>query len=326
MPDGAPTPESRGTIFLTGATGFIGARLLEQLVGDGWRVRVLVRGGPERSLNLPAAAERVSGSLGDSEALGQGLAGATAVINCAGSVRGNDYRAFQQVNVDGLNSLVRVMARQAAEVPLLHLSSLAATEPELSAYARSKRAGERVLESCPDLQWTVLRPPAVYGPGDTEMRGALAWARRGLVPVPGGDRGQRLSMLHVDDLVSAVTHWLDEPARFTHGIYELDDGKSDGYDWTEFAAAVCRRDPLYLPLPRTALLLVAGINEALGRLTGRPVMLSRGKVRELTHPRWVADSRAFVEACSWHPRISLARGVRGLFESQLDLSGTEHGA
>ena len=256
----------------------------------------------------------------------RGLAGVSAVINCAGSVRGNDYSAFAHANVEGVRSLVRAMERLESGAPLLHLSSLAATRPELSDYARSKRAGEEVLETSAGLGWTVFRPPAVYGPGDREMRGALVWARRGLVPVPGGDRAQRLSMLHVDDLVEAVMEWLAEPARFAHRTYELDDGKPDGYDWVEFAAAVCRRGPLYLPLPRSLLLLAARANEQVARLTGRQVMLSRGKVRELTHARWVADSSPYVRGSGWRPRIGLARGVRGLFESCEDTMTTPSGS
>ena len=116
------------------------------------------------------------------------MAGTSAVINCAGAVRGTTYKDFEPANVAGVRTLCEAIDKLSARPSLLHLSSLAAAEPKLSDYARSKREGERVLEEFPELNWTVIRPPAVYGPGDKEMRAALGWARRGIVPVAGGDK------------------------------------------------------------------------------------------------------------------------------------------
>ncbi|MGE0625183.1 MAG: NAD-dependent epimerase/dehydratase family protein [Pseudomonadales bacterium] len=320
MPDARPTPagDPKGSILLTGATGFIGRRLLDRLLADGWRVRVLARSTSAHFGTLNSGAEVVHGSLTDAAALGRGVAGTFAVINCAGTVRGSRFEDFEPANVTGVRALCEAITRQRTPPALLHLSSLAAEAPELSHYARSKQEGERVLHACDALRWTVLRPPAVYGPGDTEMRPALSWARRGLVPVPGGDPKQRLSMLHVDDLVEAVCAWLKSPASHLQQTYALDDGKADGYDWHELAAAVSSarsRKPIFVPLPAGLLNAVAWLNESLSRLTGRAVMLSRGKVRELTRARWVADGTAFRRASGWAPRIGLAQGVSGLFES-----------
>lgn len=330
MPDGGPpvasgggsgiepTSKSQGSILLTGATGFIGGRIQNRLIESGWQLRVLARSASARAANLDPRAELIDGSLQDAHALSRGVVGTRAVINCAGTVRGSSYEDFEPANVMGVRQLCEAIARLSAPPPLLHFSSLAAEVPELSDYARSKRDGERVLESFADLGWTVMRPPAVYGPGDKEMRGALAWARRGIVPVAGGDRRQRLSMLHVDDLVGAVLAWLENPAAHRHHVYAIHDGKADGYDWDELAAAVAKnanRKPLFIGLPVGLLNVLATLNEARGRLTGKAVMLSRGKVRELTRPRWVADNAAFSEASGWVPEIPLADGVSGLFES-----------
>jgi nucleoside-diphosphate-sugar epimerase len=318
MPD--PTGEAeKGSILLTGATGFIGRRIQDRLIAQGWHLRVLARSVSARADHLNPRAEHVDGSLADVNALARGVAGTVAVINCAGSVRGLNYDDFLPANVEGVRGLCEAICRQSTPPSLLHLSSMAAEAPELSHYARSKREGERILESFDTLNWTVIRPPAVYGPGDTEMRGALAWARRGIVPVPGGNLDQRLSMLHVDDLVAAAVAWLKSPAAHRHHVYAIDDGKPDGYDWHEFARAVRSGGDgraLFLPLPAGLLDAIAWLNERLAGLSGRAIMLSRGKIRELTHPRWVAqDNEAFSRASGWVPQIPLAGGVSGLFES-----------
>ena len=104
---------------------------------------------------------------------------------------------------------------------MLLLSSLAAREPHLSHYARSKRAGEAVLEGMDDLQWCAYRAPAVYGPGDKELRPTLDGMRRGLAAVPG--HSGRFSLIYVDDLVDAMLRWLDSPPA-SGSVFELDDG------------------------------------------------------------------------------------------------------
>lgn len=328
MPDAGPdaVAHSKGSILLTGATGFIGRRIQDRLLLDGWRVRVLARSSSARFAGLNPAAEVVDGALADQRALGRGLAGTVAVVNCAGVVRGARFEDFAGANVSGVRSLCEAVSRLRAPPALLHVSSLAAEAPELSHYARSKLEGERVLQSFEALRWTVLRPPAVYGPGDTELTPLLAWARRGILPVPGGDRRQRLSMLHVDDLVEAVCAWLRMPEAHLHQTYTLDDGKTGGYDWYELADAASLqpgRKPVFIGLPAAVMHAAAWLNETAARVTGRAVMLSRGKVRELTRDRWVADGTAFQQASGWRPRIPLAQGVSGLFESQSGLTGTE---
>lgn len=304
-----------GRVLLTGATGFIGARIQHRLLDAGWHVSVLARSDSPQIDRIDARAELIDGRLSDQSALSRGVAGTQAVINCAGSVRGSSFAAFEPANVEGVRQLCEAVSRLSVRPVLLHLSSLAASEPGLSDYASSKFEGERVLKEFADLNWCIIRPPAVYGPGDKEMRAALGLARRGIVPVAGGDKTQRISLLHVDDLVRAVLVWLENPEPHAHQIYAIDDGKTDGYDWREFAAAVSKRKPLFLGLPGGAMMAFARINERLAALTGRTVMLSQGKVRELIHPRWVGDNSSFCAASTWQPEIGLADGVRGLFES-----------
>ena len=316
MPEPSPPP---GAVLLTGATGFVGSRLQNHLLGNGFKVRALVRHGSPRAGRLDARVERVEGALDNAQALARGLAGTRAVIHCAGAVRGRDWDDFVGVNVEGVRSLANAMKRLSSPPALLHVSSLAATQPGLSSYARSKREGERLLEDYLELLWTVMRPPAIYGPGDVEMKPLLGLVRRGVVPVAGGEHGQRLSLLHVDDLCTAVLAWLKAPARHRHYCYELDDGHPHGYSYPEIIDAVCTqplfRRPLIIPLPIGLLTAVARTNEALCALIGRAPMLTRGKVREFIHADWVCDNTAFSGTSGWRPAIRLADGAARLFES-----------
>ena len=121
------------------------------------------------------------------------------------------------------------MNRAGTEIPLLLISSLAASRPQVSDYANSKHLGEQEVINHAAFPWTIFRPPAVYGPGDKEMLPVLKLARKGLVTPP-GPNNQRLSLIHVDDIASAVLAWLKSWPKCDQLTYTLDDGHSGGYD------------------------------------------------------------------------------------------------
>jgi len=307
--DGTTLP----VIALTGATGFIGSRLIERLPAAGYRVRALYRPRPGRTPRDDANLTWIAGGLDDREALASLLDGAVAVVHCAGNVRGARRSDFDQVNEAGVLEIVRAADHAPACRRFLLLSSLAAREPQLSDYARSKRLGEQALEAnAGRLTWAALRPPAVYGPGDREMLPVFRSMERGLAPIPGKGDG-RFSLIHVDDLASAVIAWLDRDTG-SGQTYELDDGHPRGHGWDDLLATASRllRDnaPVRrLPIPATCLRLVAGINLAVARLLGYAPMLTPGKVRELTHPDWVCDSSALMRDTGWRPLIGFERGL-----------------
>jgi 2-alkyl-3-oxoalkanoate reductase len=300
------------TIAVTGGTGFIGGMLIHHLVNAGYQVRALTRDRSAHKLPQLAGLEAVSGSLQDSNSLRRLLQGASAVVHCAGAVRGATAADFNAVNVDGVIQLVREALSLSPRPRFLSLSSLAARAPQLSHYASSKQQGEQALASmAADMEWVALRPPAVYGPGDKEMLPLFQWMGRGIAPVL-GEAHARVSLLYVEDLCAAVLKWL-EAGQCESGIYELHDTQAGGYNWDEIIAnvsALRARRILRLPLPAPLLRSLAGVNVTAARLIGYAPMLTPGKVRELRHPDWVADNTALTAAIGWQPEISLQEGLR----------------
>jgi nucleoside-diphosphate-sugar epimerase len=300
-------------VALTGATGFIGTALREQLVAAGYRVRALYRPRPGRVLKNAPGLKWVAGDLNDFDALTALLQGADAVVHCAGSVRGATAADFDRVNEKGVLDIVQAAEREPGCSRFLLLSSLAAREPQLSDYAHSKWLGERALEThAGRLNWAAIRPPAVYGPGDKEMLPLFRSMGRGLAPIPGDGAG-RFSLIHVADLASAVLAWLKTDSA-TGQTYEIDDGHERGYDWDTVLATAARvlRDnkPIHrLMIPAPWLRLVGGVNLVAARVFGYAPMLTPGKVRELTHADWVCDGTAFAEATGWKPAFGFERGL-----------------
>jgi nucleoside-diphosphate-sugar epimerase len=299
-----------GVVAITGATGFIGQHLIATLTARGHRQRLLVRRLPALPAGTAAGAiELVVGDVTDPAALRRLVRGAGAVIHLAGAVKALRRDDFFRWNAQPVHDLLAALAATETAAPVVLMSSLAAREPHLSAYAASKRAGEdHLVAAAPGAGWLAIRAPAVYGPGDRETLAFFRWVKRGMAPVPAGGRG-RAALIHVADLCAAIAAALDRPP--AAGVYEIDDGQPAGYslaDMVAVAAAAYGRPARLVSLPRLALTTVAGVQQVLARATGRPAILGPGKVRELCHPDWTVCDRRLAAALDLTPQFDLERG------------------
>ena len=299
-------------VLLTGATGFIGQHLQRQLIADGYSLRALVRPGSTSRDALNPACELVTADLSDKPALSRAVEGASAVVYGAGTVRGRRYEDFLAANVVGVQSMLEALVNTGSSAPFLLLSSLAAGRPELSHYARSKFAAEQELLKHPDLCWSILRPPAVYGPGVVEKQPQLNLVRRGVALRP-GPPAQRLSLIHATDLACAVSAWLSAPEACRHLTCAIDDGHPSGYSWGEIGEAVGQRRVRQLPVPMALLRAAGAANACMAGLFGYSPMLTPGKARELQQEHWLCDNSAFSSRTGWHPEIDLRSGALELF-------------
>lgn len=279
---------SRGVVAVTGATGFLGRHLVRALAAEGWTVRVLAR----RDILAPdwtgLEPQVVIGGLSDTRALEALCAGATVVIHVAGLIKARSRAEFDRVNVDGSRNLAT--AAKAAGARLIHVSSLTAREPALSDYAGSKRAGEDAAREAFGDGLTIVRPPAIYGPGDMETLELFRVARFSPV-LPVLDPRARIAMIHVEDAATRIAGLVSAP---TPGVFALCDDRADGYSWSEVMAAVSHsvgRSPHLLRISPAALGAVAHLSQSLATITGKISIFTSGKAREMLHLDWsVSDS------------------------------------
>ncbi len=287
-------------LAVTGATGFVGRALLEQTCGRRIPVRALAR----REQAPCGGVEWLRGDLADEEALGRLVMGASAVLHVAGVVNTPDPMGFHVGNVTGTETLVEA-ARKAGVRRFIFVSSLSAREPGLSAYGRSKRQAEEVVQAS-GLEWTIVRPPAIYGPGDREMLELFRVARWGLVPMPPPGRA---SVVHVADLARLLLE-LVPASNLTEGrIFEPDDGRDGGWSHRELAeaigAAVGRR--VWVPhLPQRALLLAARLDRL---LRGDKAKLTPDRVGYMSHPDWVCSSAEVPPSALWRAEVPTEEGL-----------------
>jgi len=277
----------------------------------GYDVRALIRGAPPAG--APADITWVRGDLDNQAALAELVNGVSAVVHLAGAIKALSAWEFMAVNVSGTVALAEAAAGQSNPPRFIHVSSLAAREPHLSPYAASKAAAEAAVRTVsPRLPVIILRPPAVYGPGDPETLRIFKMAARGFLPVP-PNRGCRLSLAHVDDAAGAILATLRLP-QVPAETLEFDDGNPRGHTWGEVAiaaGAALNRPIRTVMVPAFFLYVVGSFTYFMSWATRRPNVITHQKVAEMLHPDWVVRSPAIA---GYHPAWTLAEGFKNTAE------------
>ena len=295
---------------ITGATGFLGRYVVGALVARGWNVRVLARRPPDHPQLAHLKLEAVLGDLSDRRALRTLVDGADTVIHAAGLIKAPNAGAFLAVNVGGTANLASAIKDSAAVRRVLLVSSMAAREPQLSDYARTKRAGEEMLAATLDSrsEWAVVRPCAIYGPWDRETLGIFRAVSLGIAPRP-RVANARVALIHAADAAGAIASLCDRgPAGST---LELTDERTEGYSWDEInsaATSALRVKTTVISIPGAALRAAAAVNLAAAWALRRTPMLTPGKAREILHADWGSTAARQPPRELWQPSIGLHEG------------------
>lgn len=318
--------------FVTGATGFVGSHLVEELLERGHDVTCLVRSPaklmklfPERPPHL------VRGDLTDERAMLEATDGVDVVFHLAGATAARSAEEFMRVNALGTQNVVRAAETGAADIRFVHLSSLSAVGPSkigqpltedapphpVSAHGASKLAGEDVVRRSKLSSWTILRPPAVYGPRDKEFARAFKLARWGVFPLAGRPQ-QEVSLIHVRDLVKAILAVLAggaERRAYFAAHTEILTGSTVArtiHRAVRETAGVRgrRKDPLIVPLPPWISRPALAAMGATARIAGRVSLLSADKANEFLAEAWTCSPAALERDTGWKAEIPLDRGAR----------------
>jgi len=287
-------------LAITGATGFVGQAVLEFAARAGIEVRALARRPQEARVGV----EWVQGDLSDRRALQRLVGKASVVLNIAGVVNAPDPQGFEDGNVWGTLNVVNA-ALDAGVPRFVHVSSLSAREPDLSVYGKSKLRGEKVVKAS-SLDWTVVRPPAVYGPRDTEMFELFKLAKRGIVPLP--PQGH-LSIIHVNDLARLLLALIPGGEEVTHLTFEPDDGTPGGWTHNDMAKAIgiaVGKRVTALNLPAGMLRLGASLD---ARFRGKGAKLTMDRVGYMCHPDWRVGEGNQPPPEIWTPQVETRMGL-----------------
>lgn len=316
-------------VLITGASGFIGSHLAAHLAARGNRVRCLVRRTSRlrylRGLNVELAHADLAGK----DDLTPHLAGIDAVYGVAGVTRARRPADYHRGNSRAAERLARacLAAQQRGMCRLRRLvfvSSLAAAGPccdgaalmedahprPISLYGLSKlRAEQAVRRIARTVPITIVRPPIVYGPRDTDFYLVLRSAARGWVVELGHAPDRAYSLVHVADLVRGLVLAGDSPQAAGQTYYL----SGDACSWPELLGLLGEllgRPVRSLCVPRLLGWCAGAAAELAAGLTLRPMILNRDKVREACQGRWVCATGKAARELGYAPALSLAEGLR----------------
>jgi len=295
---------------ITGANGFIGRHLVRRFGEAGWETRSVVR----RDLDS-----------GDAERL---FSGADVVVHAAGATRAPTATQLRASNI-GLTRRVIDAARRGRAARLVFISSQAAAGPAPSrdnpvtedtppapreSYGQSKLEAERLVEAATDLDPVILRPAAVYGPGDRDFLNMFRLARFGIALHP-GNRDHWISILHVDDLATSVIEAASQKRSIGRKYFLAND---EPIQWRQLFrhAANCanRKLAVAMAVPSPLVRIAAEIGDVAARLTGHAGLVTSEKVA-LSLPRfWICSSGRAKREIGFAPSIELSRGLRDTYQ------------
>jgi nucleoside-diphosphate-sugar epimerase len=204
------------TIFVTGASGFVGRRVVSALVAAGYSVIALSRGtGPK---SCEPGVKWLTGDVLDSDTYAAGLADCDTVVHLAAATGNASALEHSRVNLSGTERLVRA-AREARIAQFLFVSSIAVTFPRIAGYpyAETKKAAEAVVRKS-GLSHVILRPTIVLGQGSPVAGALQKLANLPVVVVPGSGRA-RVQPIDVDQLACLIAE-IVSVKRFENQVIE----------------------------------------------------------------------------------------------------------
>jgi nucleoside-diphosphate-sugar epimerase len=316
--------DHKKTILVTGANGFVGARLCEILLERGYIVRALVRESSDLFRLSGVEVNLVHGELGDYPSLVAAVEGVDIVIHAAGRIKAPHLAAYMEANKQGTHNLLAAVTEAAPQIRrFVYVSSLSAGGPgtdekpvaeddpprPVTPYGASKLAGEKETLSFADrIPVTIVRPPAVYGPGDTQVLGFFRTVCWHIKPYFGAPDA-KLRLVFVDDLVEGLILAAEKDAAIGE-IFYIADGKN--YTWLELETIIAREAGVWavpLRIPRWFVRSAAAVSEWVYKPTGKTPALNRHKAEDFLQANWSCSVAKAQRVLGYRCRYPFEKGA-----------------
>ena len=318
----------KGSILITGASGFIGSFIVEEALSRGFEVWAVVRKSSSHQFLKDERIHFIELNLSSQEALHQQLAGHQFdyVVHAAGATKCLDKRDFFRINTEGTKHLVSALL--ALRMPLrrfVYISSLSImgaireqqpyeeiresdTPRPNTAYGESKLLAEQWLDTQP-IPYIILRPTGVYGPRERDYF-MMAKSIQSHTDFTVGFQQQDITFVYVSDVVQAVFLALEKGK--TGRRYFLSDGEV--YQSAAFSNYIRRElgNPWWIRItaPLWLLRVITFVGEYVGRLTGKVTALNNDKYYIMRQRNWRCDITPARQELGYEPQVKLEEGVR----------------
>jgi len=315
--------------FVTGATGFIGSHLVDELLKKNYEIKCLVRKNSSTKWLKGKPVEYIEGDLFTDEVLKKAVSDVDYVYHVGGVTFAKRKEEFQRGNVEATKSLLEAVYKYNPGIEkFIHVSSQAAVGPSfdgkpidetrdyfpLTAYGRSKVEAEKtVMEYFDKMKCTIVRPPAVYGPRDYAIYEYFKSMSRGLQPMIGFDNKQ-VSLIHGVDLVKGFI-LAGESKISASEIYFISSEKF--YNWSDIGKMTARllgRKTLRVTIPHFAVKTTAFFSQVFGFFSSKPVVLNIEKSRELTQRYWICSIEKAQRELGFKESLTIEEGFKDTIE------------
>ena len=322
--------------FVTGASGFIGSTLIEQLNSLGFDVYALMRKTSSPANLTGIKFQKVEGDLSSFESLRQAVSGMDYVFHLAGATAAPNRQAYFESNAHGTERLARAVAEANPSVTrFVHVSSLAAAgpapsleprheaEPEkpVSFYGESKLQGEKeVLKYKDQYPISVIRPPIVYGPKDKGVFSIIQTVSKNIMPILQGstqDGSKYYSAIHAEDLCRGIVQAALAPkGKIASGeIFYLSSDETVTYrELLQTIAECLEKDPFTFRIPKAAVTAIAATLSAVGTVTRKTYPLNMDKLNELLPDYWICSNEKAKSQLGFSPEFDLRAGMTHAIE------------
>lgn len=315
-------------VLVTGSNGFIGSRLVEVLLQRNFQVRCLVRKTSNIQWLKNLDVEFYYGELLRQETLFGAVDGMNKVFHLAGTTKARNQKGYMDGNYRATLNLLSACKLSGNKPRFVFVSSQAACGPSLNSRPRTEEdhphpvslygvskliAEQAVLGHSRFFPVVIVRPPSVYGPRDRDVYVMFKNVKRGFLPVINRGR-QKVSMVHVDDLVEGLILASEETAR-PGQIYHI--AGDEQLAWKEIGqimASSLGRKLRMIPVPYPVVDIVSFANIAVAALSGRQALLNRDKVREMKQESWLLSNEKAKNQLGFTPRFTLEKGFEQTVE------------
>ena len=319
--------ENTMQVLVTGASGFIGPHLVEQLTDRKDRVRCLVRSTSNVSQLNHLDVELVYGDVMDPSSLVTAVSGCDVVFHLAGLTKSVSMETLQKVNEDGVRNVAAACASQETPPVLVVLSSLAAAGPAprerpltesdpaepVSKYGKSKLKGEQAAFEFSDrVPISIIRAPIVFGEGDLDGLAMFSCISRSRLHIMPTLRSYRYSFIHATDLSIAMMLAAEAGDRISageseKGIFYVAAEENPTYEhYGRMIGKAMGVTAIPLPSFPMTVRVVGAVNELYARISGRAQIMNWDKTREALAGSWACSAERLQSQVGFRPRASLA--------------------
>ncbi|MCK5286198.1 MAG: NAD(P)-dependent oxidoreductase [Thermodesulfovibrionia bacterium] len=309
--------------LITGATGFIGSHLVDELFKRGYKVTCLVRKTSDITWLEGLDIEIIEGDCSVQHSLDQCVKGQDYIFHLAGLTKTHYKDNFYSVNTKGTENIIEAVKQFNPEIKrFVYLSSLSAFGPKnidsipnenntphpVSDYGMSKLMSEAtILKYSTLIPVSILRPSAVYGPRDKEFFLFFKFIKKGVFPYWGNGY---TSLIYVDDLINALLLTIENEKAVGNIYFISDDVIYTNNEIIKEIASALNVKVFKIKIPKPMLPTISFFSEGISKITGTNTMINRDKIKEIIHTEWVCDITKAKNDLSFEPKIGIKKGIQ----------------